>query len=313
MKREVSNRGFALFSAVSALVAFAWPPGAQAQEITYADLEPVLQARCVMCHSGTGAPLRLHLDSLEGLLKGSQNGPVVKAGNPAGSELLRRLKGINQPRMPLTGPPFLSEEEISLFERWIIAGLPPGGAEAAAAKGPEALTRAEPGAEATYADVATLFASRCVKCHAEKGLMGPAPEGYRLTSYAEAISAVDRARIVPGNPEASEIVRRVRGQSLPRMPFDGPPFLSDEEIGRVTDWIKKGARSVEGTPAPVPTGARVRLQGRLAGQWKLDDLPLIVTDATRFDKSPRTGDFVEVRGILDGAGAIVAERIRPRN
>jgi mono/diheme cytochrome c family protein len=265
-----------------------------------------------MCHSGTGAPLGLHLDSLEGLLKGSRNGPVVKAGDPAGSELIRRLKGSSQPRMPMTGPPFLSDEEIALFERWIYAGLPPALA-AAKAKAPESPAPPEPGTAATYADVATLFAARCVKCHAEKGLMGPAPEGYRLTSHAEAISTVDRARIVPGNPEASEIIRRLRGQSLPRMPFDGPPFLSDEEIGQVTEWIKQGARSVEGTPAPVPTGARVRLQGRLAGQWQLDDLPLIVTDATRFDKSPRTGDFVEVRGIIDGAGAVVAERIRPRH
>jgi mono/diheme cytochrome c family protein len=168
------------------------------------------------------------------------------------------------------------------------------------------------GQEITYAEVAPLFAARCVKCHAENGMMGPAPEGYRLTSYEAAISAVDRVRIVPGQPEASELVRRLRGQSLPRMPFDGPPYLGDEEVARITEWILQGARSTDGTPAPVPSGARVRLQGRLVGQWQLDALPLVVTEATRFDKSPRTGDFVEVRGRLDAAGAVVAERIRPR-
>jgi mono/diheme cytochrome c family protein len=183
---------------------------------------------------------------------------------------------------------------------------------AAAALAPIACVSGARGQEITYADVVALFASRCMKCHAENGLMGPAPEGYRLTSYQEAISAVDRVRVVPGQPAASEIVRRVRGQSLPRMPFDGPPFLSDEEIGLVTEWVRQGARSAEGTPATVPAGARIRLQGKLTGQWQLDDLPLIVTDGTRFDKSPRTGDFVEVRGILDGAGGIVAERIRLR-
>jgi mono/diheme cytochrome c family protein len=300
-----------LLSTIAAFVAFTWAPGVHAQEATYADLEPVLQARCVICHSGPGAPLGLHLDGLKGLLKGSRNGPVVKAGDPAGSELIRRLKGSSQPRMPMTGPPFLSEEEIALFERWIYAGLPPALA-AAKAKASESPAPPEPGAVATYADVEPVFTARCVKCHAENGLMGPAPEGYRLTSYEAAISAVDRARIVPGNPEASELVRRVRGQSLPRMPFDGPPYLGDEEVARITEWIKQGARSADGAPAPVPSGARVRLQGRLVGQWQLDALPLIVTDATRFDKSPRTGDYVEVRGRLDAAGGIVAERIRPR-
>ena len=36
--------------------------------------------------------------------------------------------------------------------------------------------------------------------------------------------------MVPGKPEASELVRRIRGQAHPRMPFDGPPYLSDDEI-----------------------------------------------------------------------------------
>jgi len=81
------------------------------------------------------------------------------------------------------------------------------------------------GAQATtYADVAPIFATRCAKCHAERGLMGPAPEGYRLNSYEATLSTVDRVRVVPGHPEASELVRRIRGQALPRMPFDGPPL-----------------------------------------------------------------------------------------
>lgn len=309
MQRIALKPGLLLFSAAAAFIAVTWVAAARAQEITYADLEPVLQTRCVMCHSGPGAPLGLHLDGLEGLLKGSRNGPVVKAGDPDGSELIRRLKGISQPRMPLTGPPFLSDEEVMVFERWITAGMPTAGT---AAKDSEAVERIEPGTVPTYADVAPLFASRCVKCHAEKGLMGPAPEGYRLTSYETAISAADRVRVVPGNPAASEIIRRVRGQSLPRMPFDGPPFISDAETELLTEWIKQGARNTDGTPAPVPTGARVRLQGKLTGQWQLDDLPLIMTGATRLDKSPRPGDIVEVRGILDEAGSVVAERIRPR-
>lgn len=309
MKRAVLNRSLALFSAASALCAFAWAAVVHAQGITYADLEPVLQARCVMCHSGPGAPLGLHLDSLDGLLKGSQNGPVVKTGEPANSELIRRLKGVSLPRMPLTGPPYLSAAEISLFERWIDTGMP---AAAEATRDAEKPLPAETGAVVTYADVAPLFASRCVKCHTDNGLMGPAPEGYRLTSREAAISAADRVRIVPGQPAASEILRRLRGQSLPRMPFDGPPFLSDEEIALIASWIEQGARSTDGIPAAIPSGARVRLQGRLTAQWQLDDLPLIVSSATRVDKSPRIGDYVEVRGRLDAAGGVVAERIRPR-
>jgi mono/diheme cytochrome c family protein len=310
MKRYGLERSLALIAAASALCVFSWTAAAQAQEVTWAELQPVLQARCVICHSGPGAPLGLHLDSLHGLLKGSQNGPVVQAGDPSGSELIRRLRGISTPRMPLTGPPFLSEAEVSLFERWIMAAIP--AVAPAVAQEPAAIAAPAPGEVVTYTEVAPLFTARCVKCHADNGLMGPAPEGYRLTSYEAAISAADRVRIVPGQPAASEIVRRLRGQSLPRMPFDGPPYFSDAETALVAVWVEQGARSAAGTPATVPHGARVRLQGRLTGQWQLDELPLIVTGATRIDKSPRTGDFVEVRGRLDAGGGVVAERIRAR-
>src|SRR5690606_37469225 len=80
-----------------------------------------------------------------------------------------------------------------------------------------------------YARVAPVLAQRCVKCHTARGLMGPAPEGFRLDSYAATIAAEDRVRVLPGEPLGSELVRRIKGYSSPRMPFDGPPWLSDDE------------------------------------------------------------------------------------
>ena len=58
---------------------------APADAATYADIAPILQARCVMCHSGDNAPLGLKLDSLDGLKRGSSNGPVATAGSPDAS------------------------------------------------------------------------------------------------------------------------------------------------------------------------------------------------------------------------------------
>lgn len=283
-----------------------------AQDVTYTELAPILAARCVMCHSGPDAALGLRLDTLDNLHKGSHKGPIVKAGDPAGSELIRRIKGTSQPRMPMTGPPFLSDQEISLFERWVAAGLKPG-------RGAEGVTPAtapaappKPDDTVTYAHVAPIFARRCAKCHTDSGAMGPAPEGYRLTSLEATLAPTDRARVVPGNPDASELVRRIRGQARPRMPFDGPPYLSDAEIGVITRWIAQGARDAEGTPAVLPAGARLRLHGTLSERWRFDDLPLTVGPSTRIDKSPSPGSYVEVRGHLGPDGAVIAERIRRR-
>lgn len=293
--------------AVAAAALLSAASGAPAQEVTYEALAPILAARCVMCHAGASAAAELRLDTLDGLKRGSRNGAVVKAGQPAESELIRRLKGTSLPRMPMTGPPFLSDEEIGLFERWIAAGMPAGAAAAQAATPPPRAPAALP----TYADVAPIFATRCAKCHTERGLMGPAPEGYRLTSYAATLDAADRARVVPGSAAASELVRRIRGSAVPRMPLDGPPYLSEAEIGLIERWVDAGARDANGKPAPRPVGARVRLHGKLGTDGRLDDLPLRLSPSVRTERSA-PGRDVEVRGRVAEDGAIVVERIRGR-
>lgn len=288
-------------------------PAAHAQsDPTYADVAPILVQKCVMCHSGQAAPAGLRLDTLDAVLKGGAKGPVVKAGAPATSELVRRIKGISQPRMPMTGPPFLADSEIALIERWIAGGLPAGGPAKATLPAVAAPQRPRPGEKVTYLHVAPIFAARCAKCHTDNGLMGPTPEGFRLTSYESTLTASDRARIVPGNANASELVRRIRGQARPRMPFDGPPYLNREETQLIEDWIAQGAANAEGTASPLPAGAAVRLHGTLDSGGRLDGLDLIPGPRTRVDKSPAPGAYVEVRGRLDAAGRIVVERLRPR-
>ncbi|BAN47474.1 c-type cytochrome domain-containing protein [Metapseudomonas resinovorans] len=287
------------------------PAMALAQPPTFDDIQPILQARCVMCHAGEAAPLGLRLTSLDELLKGSRR-PVVKGGDAAGSELIRRLKGQTQPRMPMTGPPFLSDAEIALFEGWVEGGLQPGSRPANASVEPAPLQRPPPGQPVTYSHVAPIFASRCVKCHSPYGLMGSAPEGLLLNSYAAILDRDERVRVVPGVSGASELVRRIRGQSQPQMPYDGPPFLSDEEIQLIVDWIDQGARDADGQPAPSPVGSRVRLQGVLGEGWTLDSLQLVVGPETRIDKSPGVGDYVEVRGRWGQDGRVLVERIRRR-
>ncbi len=273
---------------------------------TYDDVAPLLSARCVMCHQGPAAAAGLALDTLEAIRQGSRNGPVVIPGEPARSELMRRLTGEKQPRMPMTGPPFLSDAEIARFERWIAGGLKAGsGAAKAAAPAP----RPAPGEPVTYAHVAPIFATRCAKCHTAQGLMGPAPEAYHLTSHAATVAADDRARVVPGKPEASELLRRLRGQALPRMPLDGPPFLIEEEVTLIERWIADGARDGSGQPAALPVGARVRLHGRLTAEGRLDGLAFDAA-AARLRNSPRPGDYVELRGTVGADGRIHAERLR---
>ena len=290
--------------------------GAQAAP-TYTDLEPILQSRCVMCHAGSAPSAGLSLDSAEALLAGATRGPVVVPGDPDASELVRRLRGESLPRMPLTGPPYLSDEEIDLFVRWIAAGSEPDaggepddGGEPDASPGAAATEAGSPD-PVTFVQVAPILVEHCVRCHTASGAMGPAPEGYRLDSYADALRSDDRARVVSFLPPASELVRRIRGHARPRMPFDGPPWLDDAQIDLIVAWIADGARDVDGTPAPLPVGAELRLHGTWLEDGTLDGLPLDLVGA-RIDGDARRGDYVEVRAVLAADGRVVVERIRGR-
>ena len=302
-------------------LAIALAASAAAQtEVTYADLEPILQARCVMCHASAAPSAGLALDGVDALLAGSARGPVVVPGDPEGSELMRRLRGESLPRMPLTGPPYLSDEEIDLFVRWIAAGAeteagaePDAAAEpdASAAPSPATEGAAEPPGPVTFVQVEPILIQNCVRCHTANGVMGPAPEGYRLDSYVEALRSDDRARVVPFAPDASELVRRVRGHAVPRMPLGGPPWLDDAQIDLLVAWVADGARDADGTPAPLPVGAEVRLHGTWRADGTLDGLPLVLAGA-RVDDDARRGGYVQVRAQLATDGRVVVERIRGR-
>lgn len=282
---------------------------ANAATVSYDAIAPLLAERCVMCHSGPSAAAGLRLDTLEGLLAGCAKGPVVKPGDPAASELLRRLNGSSQPRMPMTGPPFLTDAEVALFESWIAGGLQAGSAAPAP---PPAASRPATGEPVTYAHVAPLFARHCARCHTDNGQMGPPPEGYRLTSHTATLAIDERARVVPGNPAASELLRRIKGQAKPRMPYDGPPYLGVEDIELIELWIVQGARDASGLPAPIPAGAKVRLHGVMGTDGRIDGLDPGNFAAARRDKLPRPGDDVRLDGRLDGQGQVITERLRRR-
>jgi hypothetical protein len=106
------------------LAAFPAVFGLATEKPGWEDVSPIFNEQCVMCHSSVhGASLGLSLDSYEAALAGSSRGPVLIPGDPARSELVRRLRGESTPRMPFLGVP-MPDDQIDLIIRWIDAGLP---------------------------------------------------------------------------------------------------------------------------------------------------------------------------------------------
>ncbi len=90
---------------------------------TYTDVATVVaKYHCAVCHGGAEPRAGLSLDDYKSMMKGGKHGPVIVPGSPEKSELIRRLQGMSEPRMPYTGPPWLSDAEVATIEQWIAAG-----------------------------------------------------------------------------------------------------------------------------------------------------------------------------------------------
>ena len=107
------------------------------------------------------------------------------------------------------------------------------------------------GAAFTFSQIqAQIFTPTCAKsgCHAastaQEGLILDAGRSYSLLVGHPATENSALNRVQPGSPEQSYIILKLRGDpsiSGQRMPQDGPPFLTAEQIDGIAGWIREGA------------------------------------------------------------------------
>ena len=87
-------------------------------------VQPILSVNCVYCHGVDKQEGEFRMDSLEGLLKGGDDGPGLIAGDPDQSAILERLHlPLNDKlHMPPSDKPQLSRDEITFLKWWIAQG-----------------------------------------------------------------------------------------------------------------------------------------------------------------------------------------------
>jgi hypothetical protein len=106
------------------------PPASTQTGVTYTnDTKAIFDVACVKCHSGNKPKARLHMDTLEGVLKGTKEGPIVTPGDSAGSYLIKCVAHLNSdqdtwmpPLKNKAGIKPLTPEQISLIRAWIDQG-----------------------------------------------------------------------------------------------------------------------------------------------------------------------------------------------
>ena len=82
------------------------------------DVLPIFQSRCQNCHGSGRTQAGLNLTSYASLMAGSQNGPVVVAGDASSSKLIHL---VNQGKMPKSGGKLLPDQLMILIN-WVQAG-----------------------------------------------------------------------------------------------------------------------------------------------------------------------------------------------
>jgi hypothetical protein len=160
-------------------------------------------------------------------------------------------------------------------------------------------------------DVRPILASRCFKCHGADETHREAE--LRLDSADDA--TLDRgghAAIVPGDPDASELITRVASndESLRMPPVDDGPALSVEEIATLRAWIAAGAEYkrhwafIPPTKSPLPESD---------SEWpanEIDKFVLARLECERLQPSPEADRRTLVRRLyldLTGLPPSIAE------
>lgn len=216
------------------------------------DVAPILVSKCGNCHVNRQQG-NFSLASFNAINVG---GGVI-GGQPANSRLVEVIESGEMPQ----GGGTVSKQELDVLKNWIAGGAKFDGDNARqslADFGParnrvntDGMVKAPSGNETvSFAeDVAPILVQNCQRCHMVTNPRG----GFSMANFRALLRGGDGgAHINPGDPEASQIVKRLRGDGVNVMPPRNK--LSEDKIQTIVTWIKENATfDGNGVNTAIPT------------------------------------------------------------
>ncbi len=215
------------------------------------DIAPWMVEQCSRCHISAERG-GFSLATFTALVKGSKGGVVLFPGDPVGSRL---VEAVETGDMPRNGNK-VSPENLAKLKQWVMEGAKYDGPSpdvpiASLITGKPAVsnipTKMEPpkinaptGKETVSfaSDVAPILIANCNGCHYNATRVSG---GLQFNMFSQIVKGGDNGNIiVPGKPDESLIIRKLRGMEGARMPM-GRPELPEAQIQLVATWIKEGA------------------------------------------------------------------------
>ena len=187
-------------------------------------IRPILAAKCFRCHGETVHKGELTLSTSEGIRKGGESGEIIVAGKAAESRLYEL---VSTGEMPPDGKNPLTAAEVELLRRWIDGG---------ASLPSESVVQHE----VTQHDVVPILLLRCTPCHGRHKQEGDLD---LRTGAALLKGGKSGPTVVPGKPDESLIVKRVRAEEMPprrQLVNASVKPMEAAELKTIEAWIAAG-------------------------------------------------------------------------
>lgn len=204
-------------------------------------IRPLFEERCQMCHSAESKQGGFDLSSSEGLLRGGTRGAAITPGDAKSSLLYRLVSHEEEPAMPYKAAR-LSKEAIALIELWINLGALVPAMPSASMAGSTATASALSGGAGSpeqqffVEHVRPVLQAQCFSCHGGKFKQA----GLSLQTRETLLRGSDNGPVVvPGKADASLLVRKIRHEHEPGMPYKAAK-LPDAAIAQIVAWINAG-------------------------------------------------------------------------
>ncbi|HMC12260.1 MAG TPA: c-type cytochrome domain-containing protein, partial [Pirellulaceae bacterium] len=226
-------------------------------------IAPILVTKCSRCHINDSKG-KFSLATFGALMKGNPDGIVVRPGKSSGSRLVDLITSGDMPRAGAKVTP----AELTAISKWIDEGAKFDGPDEktpllrlAAASGVRPTKPDEPkltvvpatGREsvAFSKDIGPVLVANCFSCHATQQAQGQ----FQMGRFVDMLRGGQSGNPwVPGNPEDSLIIKKLKGTAGARMPQpkNAAP-LEPEVIAKFEKWIAEGARFDGADPAQAVT------------------------------------------------------------
>ncbi|WP_417387714.1 DUF1553 domain-containing protein [Gimesia sp.] len=216
-------------AAIPSLSAAAENPAAQTPVVYESRIQKVFEQKCLSCHNAKTRKAGLDLSSPESILKGSESGRIIQAGD-ADASLLFQM--IDAGEMPPDEKNHLSTEELQSLRDWLNAGA-------------HFRTAVKTVPAVTQHDIIPLLHLRCVVCHGGRRKEA----GLDLRTKASILKGGKSGpAVIPGNASDSLLLKRIHAGEMPpprRLVSASVKPMQDNERELLSQWIALKLPEVE--------------------------------------------------------------------